>query len=334
MTTDADEPRDNQPKQPEQPESGDGKKKRREFPKKTRRKRAALPEGFDAGSLFVELTQDLKKAARELTADQARYLVDTYYQVQRFRITGDHAASQAEKVHEPANMLVWIGQNMERLEAVIKGALDEYTDQYPESRWAKSIVGIGPTIAAGLKAHIDLREAKRPDGTPSHYVGSLYRFAGLDPSLPKLQKGVKRPWNASLKVLCFKLGESFVKVSGHRDDRYGKLYVTRKALEIERNARNEFREQAEQALVTKNFRKDTVAKEHYTKGELPPAHIHARAKRYAVKRFLSHYHHVLHELTYGEPPPKPWVLEHGGHHDYELPPNWNCQCRRQQEGQA
>jgi hypothetical protein len=55
---------------------------------------------------------------------------------------------------------------------------------------------------------------------------------------------------------------------------------------------------------------------------LPPARIHRRAVRYAVKLFLAHYHHVAYEVEFGEPPPKPYVIEHLGHVDFIGPPNW------------
>jgi hypothetical protein len=55
---------------------------------------------------------------------------------------------------------------------------------------------------------------------------------------------------------------------------------------------------------------------------LPPGHIHARARLHAVKMFLSHYHHVAWEIQTGTPPPKPYIIEHGGHAHYLAPPNW------------
>ena len=37
-----------------------------------------------------------------------------------------------------------------------------------------------------------------------------------------------RPWNAKLKTLCWKIGESFVKVSNNPQDVYGHIYAERK----------------------------------------------------------------------------------------------------------
>lgn len=46
---------------------------------------------------------------------------------------------------------------------------------------------------------------------------------------------------------------------------------------------------------------------------LPPAHVHARARRWVVKMFLSHMFDVWYELEKGVRPPDPWVIVHGGH---------------------
>ena len=263
--------------------------------------------------VLAKLSEDLKKAARELTASQARYTVDVYYQVQQFRIESANQLRMAEAGAEPTDFLRWIAALMRRLEGTIKGALDEYTDTTVPSRWAKSITGIGPVIAAGLAAHIDIRRAET--------AGALWRFAGLDPTV-KWEKKEKRPWNAALKTLTWKIGESFVKTQNLDGDVYGKVYAERKQVEIARNEAGTFAETAARILTEKTFRRDTTAKTAYTAGRLPDGHIHARAKRYAVKLFLSHYHHVAYESEFGRVPPKPYVIEHGGHTHFLAPPNW------------
>lgn len=112
-----------------------------------------------------------------------------------------------------------------------------------------------------------------------------------------------------------------MKVSGNPDAFYGRVYAERKVLETERNAQFAFREQAEQILATKNIGRDTDAYKAYSIGMLPPAHIHARAKRYAVKLFLSHFHHVAYVNRFGTTPPKPYPIAIMGHADFIAPPN-------------
>lgn len=316
---------------------------------------------------LVRLRRDVRKAAEGLTTGQARFLVDTYYQIQQFRIEAAGQARASSVANEPIEFVNWVKGVMTIFEGSIKSALDAYSDAQIPGRWAKSIVGIGPVIAAGLLAHIDIRKAPT--------AGAIWRFAGLDPSnewlgaegarklVEELWTGnpttdlitiatrlkrrmdsferlardrktgnitrlsiekaaARRPWNARLKVLAWKIGESFVKQQNNDDDIYGKLYVRRKAIETEHNDAGHFAEQAAAILKRKRIGKDTIAYGHYAQGKLPPAQIHARAKRWAVKLFLAHYQHVAYESTMGTPPPKPYVITHMGHEQYLAPPNW------------
>jgi Transposase IS116/IS110/IS902 family len=248
------------------------------------------------------LTKDIRKAADELTETEARYLVDLYYQIQEFRkACGNQIGAMKD---EPTAVLGWSFDTMERIENEIKYWLDKYTDRVPVGRWSKSICGIGPVIAAGLLAHIDIKRAPT--------VGHIWRFAGLDPTL-QWNKGEKRPFNASLKTLCWKIGESFVKVSANEKDIYGKIYLERKSLEISRNDEGAFSDQAKAKLEKFKIGKTTEAFGHYSGGKLPPAHIHSRAKRYAVKLFLSHWHAEAYRHEFGKEPPLPYPISHLGH---------------------
>lgn len=259
------------------------------------------------------LDRDLRKAARTLSPAEARYMVDLYYQVQEYRKRAANQDRAMTESGEPHDLVKWVFGAMHTLENDIKRALDEYSDSQLPGRWARSIVGIGPVISAGLLAHIDIEKAPT--------VGHIWRFAGLDPTVT-WEKKTKRPWNAQLKVLTWKIGESFVKVCNNDQDIYGHIYVTRKELEQARNQQGLYAEQAASVLAAKRIGKDTEAYKAYSQGFLPPAHIHARAKRYAVKLFLAHYHHVAYECRYGAQPPKPYVIEHLGHVDYLRPPGW------------
>ena len=159
-------------------------------------------------------------------------------------------------------------------------------------------------LSAGLLAHIDITRAPT--------VGHIWSFAGLDPT-KTWEKGQKRPWNSSLKTLCWKIGQSFMKFSNQEECFYGHLYRERKAREIARNEAGELAEQAKQMLERRNFRKDTIARKFYEEGKLPPAHIDARARRYAVKLFLAHWHEVAYVAHYHQPPPLPYPIAHLGH---------------------
>lgn len=262
---------------------------------------------------IVPLTRDLAQAAATLSADEARFLVDAYYMIQENRKAAYGQLRSLVTADEPHATLNWLAEQQERLENQIKRALGVWADNQSVSVWAQSIKGIGPVLAAGLAAHIDISRAPT--------VGHIWRFAGLDPT-STWGKGEKRPWNADLKVLCWKIGESFVKVSGDPEALYGQVYVERKVLETTRNEALAFKDQAERILATKKIGKDTEAYKAYSVGKLPPAHIHARAKRYAVKLFLSHYHHVAYRVAYGIDPPKPFILTQPEHTHFIPPPNF------------
>lgn len=326
-----------------------------------------------AFSSVARLDQDLLTASRLMTKAEIRYLVDSYYSLQEYRKATSNQQRASGEAGEPALVLGWLLDQTNTLEGQIKRALSTWTDHDQVSAWAKSIVGIGPVISAGLRAHIDMNQAPT--------VGHIWRFAGLDPTRTwtgrdaaaklvedaltvtegdleeavvraaiavntdaerlmrrattgrdgeavKLTKAslasalAVRPWNARLKVLCWKIGESFVKVQANENDVYGRIYVERKARETQTNLTGGYADQAANILVTKRVGKDTEAYAAYSKGQLPKAQIHARAKRYSVKLFLAHWHAVAHEVEFGTKPPKPYILTRPEHTHYMGPPGW------------
>jgi hypothetical protein len=234
--------------------------------------------------------------------EEIRGLVDSYYQIQEFRKAGGNqrrAVAQGADAHPFVDYVV---DRLAALEKDIQRMMDSATDAHLPTRWGKSFIGIGPVIAAGLLAHIDVRIAKTPSG--------LWRFAGLDPTV-RWSKGQRRPWNARLKVLAWKAGESFKKFSNHRNaPLYSRLYRERKALEVARSESGLHREVAEQALATKRWKSATVAAQHYRQGRLPPGQLDARARRYAVKIFLEHFWRVCYEVEFQKPAPLPYIIEH------------------------
>ena len=257
-----------------------------------------------------KLTKDLRQAGGTLGRDEARFLVDAYYMLQEDRKRTFNQERSLDKQNEPHELITWLANQSQLLEKQILSSLDVYSANIPEGQWARRQIGIGPVIAAGLNAHIDLEKTTT--------TTRLWRYAGQDPT-SKWEKGQKRPWNASLKVLCWKIGESFVKTCNHEQSFYGPIYIKRKELEIERNEAGMFAEQAKAILETKRIGKETEAYKAYSVGKLPPAHIHSRAKRYAVKMFLSHYLEMAQRLN-GLPVTTPYILSVGGHSDYIPPP--------------
>ncbi len=265
---------------------------------------------------IIRLTKDLKDASKLLGQRDARYLVDLYYQIQenRIRASGQVRATineVAEQV-EPNALIRWVADNFRTIENDIKRALGPYVMSKRVGRWAMSQRGIGPVIGAGLLAHIDI--------TKSPHVSSLWRFAGQDPT-SVWEKGQVRPWNARLKNLCWKVGQSMIKQQG-RESLYADLFRQRKDLEVERNEKLLFKDQAAEGL--KRVGKGTEAYTWYKKGMLPPGRLNLRAMRKSTKMFLSHYWAVAYECHYDKKAENPWIIAHGGHAEASLvsPPGW------------
>jgi hypothetical protein len=262
-----------------------------------------IPEAIE------RLSRDLRKAAASLGVREARYFVNVYYDMQDYRIS---AANQQRKLLEgdkPNEFMDWFNRQLHTLELQIAGVLDKWSAAQPMGMWARSICGIGPVLSSGLLANIDIEKAPT--------VGHIWRFAGLDPTT-KWSRGEKRPWNAALKRLCWLIGESFVKVSGNKNDIYGKLYLERKAYEAEKNERCEYRAEcqrrcAEDDKKPKAKRLDADLRALLETGKLPQMALHERSKRWAVKLFLAHWFEECYRLHYSAPPPAPYPIAHLGH---------------------
>lgn len=260
----------------------------------------------------TKLSRDLRRTASMLTPEQARYIVDLYYQLQEHRIATSNQARSLRRGAEPVELIAWFAGQLRGLEAAVPGVMEVWAEQSVPGRWLLAQHGIGPVLAAGFLAHLDV--------TKAHSAASYWRFAGLDPT-SKWLKGQKRPWNADLKVLCWKAGDSFVKQSGNDKCFYGKVYRARKVFELAQDEAGLLAETAARTLSEKTF-KDRKVKAIYESGHLPPGRLDLRARRHAVKLFLSHLYRVMYEAHHGAEPAAPYAIELLGHSHYIAPPLW------------
>jgi hypothetical protein len=240
----------------------------------------------------------------ELKADEIAEIVEVFYDCQDLRI----AHANKERTEPPSPLVQWLDFWLKAGEKVIHSKLAEWIEgeESPaECKWAYEQIGIGPIIAGGLSAHIDVVKAQN--------ISSVWKFAGLAPGYDRKIKGVKLAYNSRLKVLCWKMGESFVKVSGKEGATYGRLYAQFKAIEIQRNEHGQYAEAAQRELERKKFKaEDSVTKKRLLAGKLSDAHLHARAKRRAVKIFLSDYW-VIGRKGRGLPVSGPYPIDILGH---------------------
>lgn len=129
----------------------------------------------------------------------------------------------------------------------------------------------------------------------------------------------KPPYNTELKTKMFLIGESFIKVHKKPNSLYGRIYKEKKEEYTLKNENGEYSEQAEEILKTKNIGKNTDAYKSLIEGKLPKAQINSRARRYAVKLFISHVFEAMYYAEYGEEPPQTYVIEYLGHTGYIAP---------------
>ena len=262
--------------------------------------------------MFTRFARDVRSMSSDLDSASARNIVDAYYTLQENRMAFAAQARELEKQESPHELVAFMAHNLHLMEKALKFPLERFAEASVAGEWALSMYGIGPVLAAGLSAHVDITKAPT--------AGSVWRYAGLDPT-QTWEKGQKRPYNAELKTLCWKIGQSFMKFSGKEQCFYGQLYKQDKARRIAKNEAGDYADFAKSILEKKNFKvNQTRAK--LESGVLSDAQIDAQARRFAVKIFLSHYHAVAYQAHHGEPAPRPYIIAHGDHvHEIAIPGN-------------
>lgn len=255
--------------------------------------------------------RELRNISGKMDREAARAIVDLYYRVQEHRIALAGQVRSLAKNSNSVEIPQYFLDQTTNLEKSIIPALEAFSQSYTVGRWASSQHGIGPVLSAGLIAHIDINKAPT--------AGHIWSYAGLNPN-QVWEKGQIRPWNAELKVLCWKIGQSFMKFHNSDNCFYGHLYKKDKLRRIERNENGGNAEFAERLLNEKNYRGGTPTRARLEEGKLPDGQIDAQARRYAVKMFLSHWHEIAYWNEFGKAPAAPYVLEHGGHAHYIAPP--------------
>lgn len=274
------------------------------------------------------LTRDQVNAAKNISRREVRYLVDYYYICQEDRKRAKSQVRALEQFGEPNELVQYLADQAEVLESQVKRMLDKYVEKDPVASWISDLYGFGPVLSAGFVAHLDI--------TMAPTAGHFWAFAGLDPT-KTWEKGKKRPWNAKLRVLSWKAGQCMMKFSNREDCYYGQIYKKAKEYYFQKNEAGDYSAQAKSELVSGKYKERIVkassqdgeevteetfkrAKFYLEQGKLPPAHIDARARRYAVKMFLSHLHEVWYKFHYKTNPPRPFALEILGHaHKIEPP---------------
>lgn len=262
-------------------------------------------------SSLVKLSKtDIRNAAMQfdpslpMARADIRFLVRYYYAIQEDRKRSYSQLREATKRKESNCLLAYLALQHEQSEDYVRQTLDEYSNNSEVGRWMRQIYGIGPVIAAGILAHVDIEKAPT--------AGHIESFAGYNPNMV-WEKGEKRPYNASLKTLFYHAGMSFVKFSGRDECVYGKWYLAKKDEYQKNNEEGKYKEQALSDMKHKYKDKSTVAYKTCMTGKLPEAQIIARARRWTIKLFISHLHEFWYNNHFGEKPAMPYAISILGH---------------------
>jgi len=213
------------------------------------------------------------------------------------------------------------------------GSFSRFAGLDPTVEWMGR-ANVAKLVTEEIKAHKKIEQAVAPlclrlgRSADSVIYQATTKRDGTTRALNKdnLTKALcRQPWNARLKVLLWKLGDSMVKHRNHDKCFYGKLYAKRKKFEIEQNVSGAHVEECKRILADKNFSKETVARKAYESGIFPDGHVDMRARRQVEKLFLSHLFQVMYEVEYNRPAPIPWVFAFADHdfYHYLRPPNWD-----------
>lgn len=252
------------------------------------------------------MKKDIREASTILSAKEARFLVDAYYQMQEDRRRAASRADALRQSGEPNSVISWLKTQSQTIENQVRVALDRYSAAHPVGQWMRSVRGIGPVISAGYLANLDITRAPT--------AGHFWSVCGLVPGRDRRVSGQKITWNPSLKRLAWITGESFKKLSPDDPQNYYRIvYDKRKKYEMAKNERLEYAKTAAEIIARIKLRKDTEAYKAYAVGKLPLGHIDRRSARYATKLFLAHLHEVWYRHHYKKDPPLPYPIAHLNH---------------------
>ena len=104
------------------------------------------PEEIVEQFTIAKLSRDLRAAAKTLGLREARYFVNVYYDLQKYRIASSNRQRKLLEGAEPSEYMTWLTENMVALENQIKGMLDKWSAVQPMGEWARKIQGIGPVF--------------------------------------------------------------------------------------------------------------------------------------------------------------------------------------------
>lgn len=159
------------------------------------------------------LTKDLKKeikSIKNISRQEIRFLVDSYYQTQAKRITLQNQIRSVRQSKDDStdvycDILDWQLKAQMVQEKGIKDTLELISKNNEVGRWLLQINGIGPVITAGLLSYFDV--------TGIEYATHFMSYAGLNDN--------NRPWlgaEKSKQIVNEVLGDSKIITDEHLEE--------------------------------------------------------------------------------------------------------------------
>jgi len=188
-----------------------------------------------------------------------------------------------------------VQKNAEKFEKEYEKLMKEFVESEPiYIEFLSKIKGISGILSANL-----IKEFGYCENAP--YISSLWKFTGMhvkDEKAPVRKRGEKLEFNARLRTMVWKIGDSFVK---QRTPFYRKIYdkEKKKQIKLMEGVLNKLTKEQEKEL--KKIKKREEKREFFNKfnPKAPVSLMNAdlRARRKMVKIFLAHYWQAGKELS-------------------------------------
>jgi len=153
---------------------------------------------------------------------------------------------------------------------------------FPIYSWLKSIKGVGHLLSAQLISYIDIKKFRQ--------VSSLWHYSGMHVNngiAPRRSKGNKIDWNPQMRMICYKISDSFIK---QRTPKYREIYDKEKEKQLKLLDEATTTKKTSRVLPKSKRKKEETIQDMNTTFNLSPpqskGHADMRARRKAVKEFL------------------------------------------------
>ena len=142
---------------------------------------------------LTEMSKFVKSVSKSFKtiddANQARFTIDSYYQMQDMRINCenkiradikgmDNPSPNPKENMEKFDVLQYQCEMYRSAEENLTKILDAYSDSNYLSRWARKTMGIGPILAASLPVYLQLKI--EDDGSTKMHAASWWSYCGLN----------------------------------------------------------------------------------------------------------------------------------------------------------